>query len=99
MKTIRFAWFAAFFLCALPVAYAQIAPQQARAGQAFEKTPPSSGFEPLDTWKAAVVSGDKAALAALYMTSPAARTKTPQGEALDPPEQPACWSSLRPAGR
>src|SRR5260370_3109233 len=98
MKTIRFAWFAAFFLCAMPVAYPQIAPHQARAGQAFEKTPSSSGFEPLDTWKTAVVSGDKAALAALYMTAPAARTKTPQGETLDPAEEPAFWSSLRPAG-
>jgi thioredoxin 1 len=94
---MRFAWFAAVFLCAMPVAFSQAAPQQARTKQT-EKNPPSSAFEPLDRWKAAVVSGDKAALAALYMKSPAARAKTPQGETQDPAEEPAFWSSLRPVG-
>jgi thioredoxin 1 len=55
-------------------------------------------FEPLDRWKAAVISGDRAALAAFYATSPAAQAKTPQGETRDPAEEPAFWSSLHGAG-
>src|SRR5947209_7608898 len=46
----------------------------------------------------AVVSGDKAALAAFYTQSPPAGAKTPQGETHDPAEEPAFWSSLRHAG-
>jgi thioredoxin 1 len=57
-----------------------------------------SEFEPLDRWKAAVVSGDRAGLATLYTTSPAAQAKIPQGETQDPAEEPAFWSSLRGAG-
>ena len=45
-----------------------------------------------------MLAGDKAALTAFYMTSPPARAKTPQGETLDPAEEPAFWSSLKPAG-
>jgi hypothetical protein len=73
------------------------AQQRAIGGKALEKVA-SSSFEPLDRWKAAVVSGDKSALAALYMTSPPAHAKTPQGETQDPAEEPAFWSSLRRAG-
>ncbi len=98
MKTLRFTWIAALFLCAMPVVFSQTASQMARAKRTSEKTAPSFAFEPLENWKAAVVSGNKAALTALYMTSPAARAKTPQGETLDPAEEPAFWSSLRPAG-
>ena len=57
-----------------------------------------SAFEPLDSWKKAVVSGDRSALAALYTTSPPAQAKTPQGQTQDPAEEPAYWSSLRGAG-
>jgi thioredoxin 1 len=57
----------------------------------------SSGFDPLDQWKAAVVSGDRAALATIYSTPPA-QAKTPQGQTQDPAEEPAYWSSLRDAG-
>src|SRR5216684_8525122 len=98
MKTLRFTWIAALFLCAMPVVFSQTASQMARTKRTSEKTAPSFAFEPLENWKAAVVSGNKAALTALYMTSPAARAKTPQGETLDPAEEPAFWSSLRPAG-
>jgi thioredoxin 1 len=58
----------------------------------------SSGFDPLDRWKAAVVSGDRTALAAFYTISPATQAKTPQGQTQDPAEEPAYWSSLRGAG-
>ena len=97
MKTTRFASIAAFFLCAMSVMDSQAASQQARA----KKTPeiaPSFAFEPLDNWKAAVLAGDRTSLTTLYMTSPPARAKTPKGETLDPAEEPAFWSSLKPAG-
>src|SRR5579863_2544118 len=97
MKTIRFGWIAALFLCVMPVVYSQAAPQQARAKKSSE-TSASFAFEPLDNWKAAVLAGDRAALTAFYTTNPAARTKTPQGETLDPGEEPAFWASLKPAG-
>jgi len=55
-------------------------------------------LQPLEHWRAAVLAGDKAALTPLYMTSPPARAKTPQGETQDPGEEPAFWSSLRRLG-
>lgn len=58
----------------------------------------ASSFEPLDNWKAAVLAGDKTALMRFYTTEPAARAKTPQGETLDPSEEPAFWASLKSAG-
>jgi ketosteroid isomerase-like protein len=97
MKTIRLAWIAALFLCTAHIVVAQAAPQQARAKKASE-TAPSFAFEPLDSWKAAVLAGDKRALAGFYSANPAARAKTPQGETLDPAEEPAFWSSLKAAG-
>jgi thioredoxin 1 len=72
-------------------------PQQAPAKQASAHAAPFA-FEPLDNWKAAVLAGDKAALTGFYTTNPPARAKTPQGETLDPAEEPAFWSSLKGAG-
>jgi thioredoxin 1 len=97
MKTVRLSSLVAIFLCWQPGAMVNGAPQRANEGKTLEKAA-SSEFNPLDRWKAAVVSGDKAALAALYTASPAARAKTPQGETKDPAEEPAFWSSLRSAG-
>jgi thioredoxin 1 len=97
MKTIRCAWIAALYLCAMPVVFSQAAPQQPHAKNTSEAAT-SFAFEPLDNWKAAVLSGNKAALSAFYMTSPPARAKTPKGETLDPAEEPAFWSTLKPAG-
>jgi thioredoxin 1 len=97
MKTIRCAWIAAVSLCAIPVVLSQAAPQQHHAKNTSEAAT-SFAFEPLDNWKAAVLSGNKAALSAFYMTSPPARAKTPKGETLDPAEEPAFWSSLKAAG-
>lgn len=62
------------------------------------KTSASPAFEPLDRWRAAVFSGDRAALAKFYSTSPPASAKTPQGETQDPAEEPAYWASLGRAG-
>jgi thioredoxin 1 len=58
----------------------------------------SSAYQAVRRWKAAVMSGDKAALGALYATAPAARAKTPQGDTQDPNEEPAFWSALASRG-
>src|ERR1700676_615022 len=97
MKTIRCAWIAALCFCLMPVVSSRAASQQARAEKTSDTTA-SFAFEPLDNWKAAVLSGNKAALSAFYTTSPPARAKTPKGETLDPSEEPTLWSSLKPAG-
>jgi hypothetical protein len=97
MKTIRFGWVFALFACSQPAPLIHAAAQQAHANKTIDAAA-SSAFQPLDRWKAAVVSGDKAALGAFYTTSPLAKAKTPQGETQDPAEEPAFWSSLRPAG-
>ncbi len=97
MKTVRLNSLAVLFLCWQPIAMVNAAPQSANRGKTPENAT-SSAFEPLDRWKAAVVSGDKAALAAFYTQSPPAGAKTPQGETHDPAEEPAFWSSLRHAG-
>ena len=97
MKTIRLVWIVALYLCLRVVLVAQAAPRQAHLNKASE-TAPSFAFEPLDKWKAAVLAGDKSALAGFYATSPAATAKTPQGETQDPAEEPTFWSSLRSQG-
>ena len=97
MKTIRYIWIATLFLSTAPVVFSQTAPAKSHAKKASE-TPSSFAFEPLASWKAAVLAGDKAALTGFYMTSPPARAKTPQGDTLDPAEEPAFWSTLKPAG-
>lgn len=58
----------------------------------------SVAFEPLDGWKAAVLAGDRNALAALYTANPPSQSKIPQGQTQDPAEEPAFWSQLRGAG-
>ncbi len=97
MKAIRFSWIVAVMLCAGPVVFAQAAPRQAHPKKTSE-TAASFAFEPLDNWKAAVLAGNKTALMGFYTTNPAAKAKTPQGETLDPAEEPAFWSSLKAAG-
>jgi thioredoxin 1 len=74
-----------------------MAAQSAAAKKVSEKST-SFAFEPLDNWKAAVLAGDRTALAGFYTTNPASRSKTPQGETLDPNEEPNFWSSLKPSG-
>ncbi len=76
---------------------AKVPAQQARTKRTSVSTD-SSGFDPLDRWRAAVLSGDRTALAALYTISPPAQAKIPQGQTQDPAEEPAYWSSLRGAG-
>jgi thioredoxin family protein len=96
MKNVRL-HFLALICCGYLATFLHAAPLRAGTDKPVEKTTPSA-FEPLDRWKAAVVSGDKAALADLYMKTPPALAKTPQGQTQDPAEEPDYWSSLRPAG-
>jgi thioredoxin 1 len=97
MKTVRLTSLVALFLFWQPAAIVNAAPQKANRGKLPEMAA-SSQFEPLDRWKAAVISGDKAALAAFYTQSPPAGAKTPQGETHDPAEEATFWSSLRSKG-
>ncbi len=55
-------------------------------------------FAPLETWKAAVLSGDADALKALYSVEPPATTKTPKGTSGDPAAEPDFWASLKSSG-
>ena len=96
MKTIHLGWVVVLFMF-WPAVLVQAGAQEV-GGKRTVESAASSIFQPLDRWKAAVVSGDRAALAAFYTTSPASRAKTPQGETQDPGEEPAFWSSLRSAG-
>jgi ketosteroid isomerase-like protein len=80
-----------------PAAFAKPAPQPGHPNGTAE-TSASFAFEPLDNWKAAVLAGDKSGLMGFYMTNPAAKAKTPQGETLDPAEEPNFWATLKPAG-
>ena len=96
MKTIYLGWVVVPFMF-WPAVLIQAGAQETSGKRPVESVA-SSIFQPLERWKAAVVSGDRAALAAFYTTSPASRAKTPQGETQDPGEEPAFWSSLRSAG-
>jgi thioredoxin family protein len=87
-----------FFAFALSSWYRPSFAAQAAAPKKVAESSASFAFEPLDSWKAAVLAGDKSALTSLYTTNPAAKAKTPQGETLDPNEEPTFWSSLKPAG-
>jgi thioredoxin 1 len=97
MKVTHRNWIIALLLVLpffeLAAAGRQISPRHGAA-----ETPAASGFEPLDHWKAAVLSGDRAALSSLYSTIPPAQAKIPQGQTQDPAEEPGYWASLRGAG-
>lgn len=97
MKTVRPGWIGAIFLCSQLAVFAQTATRQAPAKKAAQ-TAASLAFEPLNNWGAAVLAGDKTALAAFYTTTPPATAKTPQGESLNSAEEPMFWSSLKAAG-
>jgi hypothetical protein len=58
----------------------------------------SSAFEPFDRWKAAVVAGNAAALAALYLQVPPSQVQTPEGNARDSAAEPRFWSAVAAKG-
>jgi thioredoxin 1 len=96
MKTFYLSALAAILLSS-PLAAPAQSSSPAHAKKVSESDT-SFAFEPLDNWKAAVLAGDRAALMNFYSTSPAARAKTPQGDTLDPGEEPNFWSSLKSQG-
>jgi len=79
-------------------ALGQNAASHSSASHAAAPGHPSAKFEPLSRWKAAVLAGDKTALAALYTTSPPARTQTPQGTTEDPNAEAEFWGELAASG-
>lgn len=97
MKNVHLTWIVAAFLCSPPASFPQTSSPHSSA-KAKSAPATSFAFEPLDNWKAAVLAGNKTALMNFYTTNPAARVKTPQGDTLDPAEEPAFWSMLKPAG-
>jgi thioredoxin 1 len=97
MKTIRLCWIIVLIMFLQPSS-SVVARDQEAPGKRVPRTVALSAFEPLDHWKAAVFSGDQAAIAGFYSTSPPAGAQTPQGETQDPSEEPAFWSSFGKAG-
>ena len=97
MRTAYRSWIALVIFCTQAALIVRAAPQQPHAKKTSETAAPFA-FEPLDNWKAAVLSGDRAVLAGFYSANPVARAKTPQGETLDPGEEPAFWASLKAGG-
>ena len=76
----------------------QAPPARQTQAKAVSHSPVPFAFEPLDNWKTAVLAGDRPTLTNLYTTNPAARAKTPEGETLDPNEEPMFWAALKSAG-
>ncbi|MGB6876450.1 MAG: thioredoxin family protein [Candidatus Acidiferrales bacterium] len=59
----------------------------------------SQQFAPLETWKAAVLSGNAAVLRALYSVEPPATTKTPKAAmSSDPAAEPDFWAGVKSSG-
>jgi thioredoxin 1 len=62
-------------------------------------SPAATAFTPLDRWKAAVLSGDRAAIKAFYASDPTAFAQTPQGRIADAAaEESDFWSRLAAGG-
>jgi thioredoxin 1 len=97
MKSVHLGWIILLITFLQPSAPAAGGTQRTSGGKALEEAA-SPTFQPLDRWRDAVMSGNMAAIAAFYSTSPASRTKTPQGDTQNPDEEPAFWSSLAAAG-
>jgi thioredoxin 1 len=97
MKRTHLSWIALAILYSQFAVVAQAAPQQAPAKKVSKPAAPFA-FAPLDSWKAAVLAGNKDALTGYYSTNPPATAKTPRGESVDAGEEPTFWSSLKPAG-
>jgi thioredoxin 1 len=90
LRVIFLAMVALLFLATIPPAHAS----QEATGSAT-----TSGFEPLDRWKAAVLAGNQPALKLLYIASPQSYAVTPQGKINDPAdEESQFWSALHGQG-
>jgi len=97
MKNVCLSCFLALIFCFDTAPFLDAAQQRAATREPAEKVA-SSTFEPLDRWKEAVIAGNKSALSDLYMKTPPALAKTPEGQTQAPAEEPAYWSLLRTGG-
>ncbi|MGH9709710.1 MAG: thioredoxin family protein, partial [Candidatus Acidiferrales bacterium] len=70
----------------------------AKSGETRARTDEALHFAPLETWKAAVLSGDAAALKALYSGEPPAISVTPAGQSHDPAAEANFWAGVRATG-
>ena len=104
MKRKRWMWMAALgaVVCVGLVCVASLSTRGGQAAQAGQAAASSgSGAEdaaPLNQWAAAVTSGNRAAVAQFYSTTPAAQTKTATETITDPAEEPAFWAALAARG-
>jgi thioredoxin 1 len=81
--------------CALAAGPAQ--PAQ-KAASTSTKSGVAGPFEPIERWKAAVMAGDRSALAAFYPAVQGGFAQTPQGQSTDPNEEPEFWGGLHSRG-
>jgi thioredoxin 1 len=86
-------------LCAAVLSHGALRPMVARPqASVAQKAVAQTQFPPLEKWKAAVLSGNAAALQSLYSADPPAVTKTPGGTSSNPAVEAAFWSQLKSSG-
>jgi thioredoxin 1 len=93
MRINHIGWFLFLALLSQVRALAQTTPVDVGASTPLGLAQ-ASGFEPLGRWKAAVLAGDRQALAALYTTAPPASVETPPGKTEDSRAEPLFWSAF-----
>ena len=69
---------------------------QARPAKSASKN--EAEFEPLKAWRAAILSGNAAALSALYSANPPATVGTPEGKSTDVAAEVNFWTSFKSDG-
>ena len=92
---LRFAMALLAVALLLQLSYARSVPLHPRAPQSSASEPQ---FAPLEKWKAAVLSGNAAALRALYGSDPPSALLTSKGETHVPDEEPQFWLAARSNG-
>ncbi|HEV2340465.1 MAG TPA: thioredoxin family protein [Candidatus Acidoferrales bacterium] len=76
----------------------QAAPESQRLNARSWATASAVNFPQLSQWKSAVLSGNAAALEALYSTNPPAVTVIGKNESSDPVFEPRFWAATKSAG-
>jgi thiol-disulfide isomerase/thioredoxin len=76
----------------------QVAAQKKESERAVSSVTTPAEFAPLAEWKAAVISGNVAALKALYSTTPPAVTVIGKSESYDPAAEPQFWAATKSVG-
>src|SRR5690348_18404025 len=76
----------------------QAAPDSQKLNSRSGATASAVSFPQLSQWKSAVLSGNAAALEALYSTNPPAVTVIGKNESSDPVFEPRFWAATKSAG-